>query len=216
MTNPPGTKNTRRQLHKERRRAAAAAAAAKRRRQQAMLGGLAGLAVIGVIVAVFLLVRGGGSDGGTATPAAGASASASAGAPSAAAFPALPPGADPALSSKPQVAAGTGDVTTLKVTPIVEGTGAAAQNGQTVTVNYVGVTYADGKEFDASWDKQQTFDVTLGAGGVIKGWEAGLLGAKVGSRLQLDIPSDQAYGDSPPEGYPKGDLRFVVDVLAVR
>jgi peptidylprolyl isomerase len=190
MPNPPGSKNAKRQLSKERRRAAAAAAANRRKRQQAMLGALAGVAVIGVVVAVFFLVRGGG---GGSTPSTTPSASASA-----------------------TVTAGTGDVTALKVTPLVEGTGTGAQNGQTVTVNYVGVTYKDGKQFDASWDKQQTIPVTLGQGGVIKGWDQGLVGAKLGSRVQLDIPASLAYGDPAPAGYPSGALRFVVDVLAIQ
>jgi peptidylprolyl isomerase len=215
MSNPPGTRNAKRAAAKEHRRAAAAAAAARRKRQQAMLGAIAGLAVAGVIVAVFLLVRGGGGDSTASTPSAAPSAGASA-APSAAAFPPLPAGADPALASKPSVGPGTGQLTVLKVTPIIEGTGPGAQNGQTVTVNYVGATYKDGKEFDASWTRKQTLPVTLGSGGVIKGWDQGLVGAKVGSRIQLDIPAALAYGDPAPAGYPSGALRFVIDVLAVQ
>jgi peptidylprolyl isomerase len=214
MPNPPGSRNAKRQAAKEHRRAAAAAAARKRKRQQAMLGALAGVAVLGVALAVFFLVRGGGSDSTTGVaPSASATASA---APSAAAFPPVPAGADAALKTRPTVTAGTGAVTALKVTPLIEGTGPGAQTGQTVTVNYVGVTYQDGKEFDASWDKQQTFPVTLGQGGVIKGWDQGLVGAKLGSRLQLDIPASLAYGDPAPSGYPSGALRFVVDVLAIK
>ncbi len=114
------------------------------------------------------------------------------------------------------VKAGEGTVTTLKVTPLIEGKGPAAKSGQTVTVNYVGVTYADGKEFDASWNSGQPFPVQLGTGSVIEGWDKGLLGAKAGSRLQLDVPAAQAYGETPPAGYPAGALRFVVDVLSVQ
>jgi len=80
----------------------------------------------------------------------------------------------------------------------------------------VGVTYKTGEEFDASWNSGQPFPVQLGSGSVIEGWDKGLVGAKQGSRLQLDIPSAMAYGDTPPAGYPAGALRFVVDVLAVQ
>jgi peptidylprolyl isomerase len=205
-----GSKKARRQAAKEHRRAAAAARARARRRSQIMLATLAGLAVVGIVVAITLLVRSGGDDAPGAAPSAAASPSAGA-----AAFPPLPAGADPALATKPVVSAGEGDVTALKVTTLIEGTGPAAQNGRTLQVNYVGVTYKDGAEFDASWSKQQTLPVTLGSGGVIKGWDEGLVGVKQGSRVQLDIPADKAYGEPAPQGYPSGDLRFVVDVLSV-
>lgn len=180
-----------------------------------MLASLAALVVVGIVVAITLLVR---SESSSDTDALSSGASpTSTPTPSgpAAAFPPVPAGADPALATRPVVQAGTGDVTELKVTTLIEGTGPAAQNGKTVEVNYVGVTYKDGKEFDASWNGQQTFPVTLGAGGVIKGWDQGLVGVKEGSRVQLDIPADLAYGEPAPQGYPSGDLRFVVDVLSV-
>ncbi|MEU8664111.1 FKBP-type peptidyl-prolyl cis-trans isomerase [Actinoplanes philippinensis] len=129
-------------------------------------------------------------------------------------FPPLPAGADPALGAKPATSAGTGKVTRLKTTTLIEGAGAAVQKGQTVEVNYVGVTYADGKEFDNSWKRKEAFSFQVGGGNVIKGWDEGLIGVKVGSRVQLDIPSDMAYGDNPGQGRPGGALRFVVDVLS--
>lgn len=216
MSPQVGTKNARRQAAKEHRREAVAARARAQRRKQLMLISLAALAVVGIVVAITLLVRpepGSDTDalGSAATPTPTLTSTAAA-----AAFPPLPAGADPALATKPAVQAGTGDVTELKVTTLIEGKGAAAQNGQTVEVNYVGVTYKDGKEFDASWKGQRTFPVTLGKGGVIKGWDQGLVGVKAGSRVQLDIPAELAYGDPAPQGYPSGDLRFVVDVLSVR
>ena len=125
-----------------------------------------------------------------------------------------PAGADPALGTKPTVTAGTGDVTALKVTPLITGTGPAVQSGQTITVNYVGVTFKDGKEFDSSWKNSQAFTTQIGNGQVIKGWDQGLVGVKVGSRVQLDIPANLAYGDNPTGGAPAGALRFVVDVLS--
>jgi peptidylprolyl isomerase len=205
-------------MTKSERRAAAKAAAAKaaerKRRNQAIAGAAAGVAAIAVIVVVFALVRGGDTEGTaspslTTTPAASAS-------PSAAAFPPLPAGADPALGEKPVVKAGTGDVTKLKVTTLIEGTGPAAAAGQQIAVNYVGVIYKTGEEFDASWTRQQPFEFQLGQGGVIPGWDQGLVGVKVGSRVQLDIPSDLAYGDNPGQGRPAGALRFVVDLLSAQ
>jgi peptidylprolyl isomerase len=133
-----------------------------------------------------------------------------------AAPPKLPEGADPALGTKPQVGAGTGDLTKLTVTPLIEGKGAETKAGQQLTVNYVGVTYRDGKEFDSSWKTGEPFDFAVGQGSVIKGWDQGLVGVKVGSRVQLDIPSDLAYGDNATGGAPAGPLRFVVDILAAQ
>jgi len=81
-------------------------------------------------------------------------------------------------------------------------------------VNYVGVSFKDGTEFDSSWKNSQALTTQIGVGSVIQGWDKGLVGVKVGSRVQLDIPSAQAYGDNPTGGRPGGALRFVVDVLA--
>jgi peptidylprolyl isomerase len=148
-----------------------------------------------------------------AAPSAAATPSPSAAA-SSAAFPPVPAGADPALSKKPAVSAGTGTVSKLKTTTLIQGKGAAVQAGQTINVNYVGVTYSTGKEFDSSWKRSEAFSFQAGTGNVIKGWDQGLIGVKVGSRVQLDIPADLAYGDKPTGGQPAGALRFVVDVLS--
>jgi len=123
-----------------------------------------------------------------------------------------------ASAQKPEVKLPSELPTELVVTDLTEGTGAAAANGDTVVVNYVGVRSADGKEFDNSYDKGRVFPVTLGAGQVIKGWDQGLVGIKPGGRRQLDIPADLAYGDNPPstDVIQKGDaLSFVVDAVAV-
>ncbi|GAA1890816.1 FKBP-type peptidyl-prolyl cis-trans isomerase [Asanoa iriomotensis] len=205
------TKNDRKAAAKAARKAAAERAAKARRRRQQLAIVLTALAVVGIVVAIVLLVRGGGDDNAGAQ--FGSAPSASAEAPPANGIPA---DVDPALKTKPVVQAGQGTVSELKVTPLIEGTGPGAQSGQTVTVNYVGVTYADGKEFDASWNNGQPFPVQLGTGSVIEGWDKGLLGAKAGSRLQLDIPATMAYGENPQPGYPAGALRFVVDVLSVQ
>ncbi|MGW0432755.1 FKBP-type peptidyl-prolyl cis-trans isomerase [Micromonospora sp. NPDC003197] len=188
-------------------KAAKARAAAAKRRRKLLTNVLAGVAVVGVLVAAVILIGRAVSSDGNSAGAAGANASTGA-----KAFPPLPEGADPALGIRPTPKAGEGELTKLTVTPMIEGTGPAAATGQTVTVNYVGVTYKDGKEFDASWNDSETLDFRIGTGEVLKGWDQGLVGVKVGSRVQLDIPSELAYGDT---GRVPGPLRFVVDVLAV-
>jgi peptidylprolyl isomerase len=181
----------------------------KRRRALAV----GGAAVVTLALVVGLIVWVTHSSSHPSNVAAGATAGPSA-AQSSAAFPPVPTGADPALSKKPAVTAGTGTLSQLKATTLIQGTGATVQSGQTVNVNYVGVTYADGKEFDSSWSRSEAFSFQVGTGNVIKGWDQGLIGAKVGSRVQLDIPADLAYGDNPSGGQPAGALRFVVDVLS--
>jgi peptidylprolyl isomerase len=202
----PPTRAEKRKAWKE---AATRAAAARRRRR--VIGGTVGsIVVVALLVTlVVLVVRNGADNGGTDTLAGNGSQAA----PAAQGFPPLPPGADPALATKPAAGKGTGEVTSLLVTPLITGAGPATQNGQQITVNYVGVSYKTGEEFDSSWDRSQTFDFQLGAGRVIKGWDQGLVGVSVGSRVQLDIPSNLAYGDDAGSG-PSGPLRFIVDVLA--
>jgi peptidylprolyl isomerase len=101
---------------------------------------------------------------------------------------------------------------------IVKGTGPAAKPGDTVIVNYVGVSFSTGEEFDASWDTGQPFPVQLGAGNVIEGWEKGLLGIKKGGRRELIIPPEQAYGakGAPPSIGPNETLVFVIDALEIQ
>ncbi|MCB0969682.1 MAG: FKBP-type peptidyl-prolyl cis-trans isomerase, partial [Ilumatobacter sp.] len=124
----------------------------------------------------------------------------------------------PATTSpdKPAVSIPEALPTELVITDLVEGEGEAAQAGDTVTVNYVGVRSEDGTEFDNSYDRGATFDVTLGAGNVIQGWDEGLIGVKKGGRRQLDIPSDLAYGDQANGVIEAGDaLTFVIDVVDI-
>jgi peptidylprolyl isomerase len=101
---------------------------------------------------------------------------------------------------------------------LVEGTGPEAKAGDEVTVQYVGVGYESGQEFDASWDRGEPFSFNLGAGEVIAGWDQGVAGMKVGGRRELTIPGELAYGPagSPPEIGPNETLIFVIDLLAVR
>jgi peptidylprolyl isomerase len=117
---------------------------------------------------------------------------------------------------KPKVQIPTNIPTTLKTTVITEGTGTGAKAGDTIAVNYIGVLSADGTEFDNSYDRGQAFTFVLGQGNVIKGWDQGLVGAKVGSRVQLDIPSSLAYGAAGQGSIkPNAALTFIVDVLAI-
>ena len=100
---------------------------------------------------------------------------------------------------------------------IVKGKGRAAKPGDTLTVHYVGVLFSTGDEFDASWDRGAPFDVELGAGGVIEGWDKGLVGIRKGGRRILTIPPELAYG---PEGYPptigpNETLVFVIDAVDI-
>jgi peptidylprolyl isomerase len=101
---------------------------------------------------------------------------------------------------------------------IVKGKGPRAKPGDTVIVNYVGVSFSTGEEFDASWDTGQPFPVQLGAGNVIEGWEKGLVGIREGGRRELIIPPEQAYGakGAPPSIGPNETLVFVIDALAIQ
>jgi FKBP-type peptidyl-prolyl cis-trans isomerase len=107
--------------------------------------------------------------------------------------------------------------TELKVTVLEEGDGPEATEGDTVIVDYVGVRSKDGVEFDNSYDRFQPIPVTLGTGSVIKGWEDGLVGVQTGARIQLDIPSDLAYGAEARSDLigENEALTFVIDVRTV-
>lgn len=212
------SERTQNRAQKSERRLAAQLAAQKaaeaKRRRQAWAGGLAGVAVVAVLITVFVTIGRNSDDkdqvAGTPSASATAPGAETPGAPQ------LPAGADPALGSKPTVTAGKGELKKLVVTPLIKGTGPAVQKGQTITTNYVGVFYADGKEFDSSWSRNEPASFPIGVGRVIPGWDQGLVGVTVGSRVQLDIPTELAYGKNPPGGRPAGPLRFVVDVLAAQ
>jgi len=105
----------------------------------------------------------------------------------------------------------------LVVKDIKEGTGAEATAGSNVTVQYVGTSFKNGRQFDASWDRGEPFSFQLGAGSVIPGWDQGVEGMKVGGRRQLVIPPDLAYGPqgSPPAIGPNETLVFVIDLVSV-
>jgi peptidylprolyl isomerase len=122
------------------------------------------------------------------------------------------------LSKEPKVTPPSGPAPAkLETKELIAGTGAEAKAGDTVTVNYVGVLYKGGKEFNASWETKEPFSFTLGKGQVIPGWDQGIPGMKVGGRRELIIPPALAYGakGSPPKIPANSTLVFVVDLLSV-
>jgi peptidylprolyl isomerase len=124
----------------------------------------------------------------------------------------------PALSRKPTVSVPTGPPPSrLVVRDLIQGNGAAATANRTVTVNYIGVIYKTGKQFDSSWSRNQPFTTPLTAASVIPGWVQGIQGMKVGGRRELIIPPALGYGKSgsPPTIPPNSTLVFVVDLLSV-
>lgn len=120
---------------------------------------------------------------------------------------------------KPDVTihADTAAPTDLLIEDITVGEGDEAVPGKAVHVHYVGVAWSTGKQFDASWDRGDTFSFGLGAGQVIQGWDRGVVGMKVGGRRRLTIPAELGYGSRGAGGVIKGGetLVFVVDLLKV-
>jgi peptidylprolyl isomerase len=106
----------------------------------------------------------------------------------------------------------------LQIVDEVVGDGAEAVVGNRVEVHYAGVAWSTGSEFDASWNRGDTFTFRLGAREVIEGWDQGVKGMKVGGRRRLTIPARMGYGDRGAGGVIKGGetLVFVVDLLSVR
>jgi FKBP-type peptidyl-prolyl cis-trans isomerase len=105
----------------------------------------------------------------------------------------------------------------LQKEDLVVGDGPEAISGKSVSVHYTG-TLTDGSKFDSSHDRAQPFDFTLGAGQVIKGWDEGVAGMKVGGKRKLTIPPEMGYGARgfPPVIPPSSILVFEVELLAVR
>ena len=124
--------------------------------------------------------------------------------------------ADP--DRKPKVPRGKGDPPTeLVVQDLIVGKGARAKGGDTVSVQYVGVLFENGKQFDASWDGNrpgQAFQFPLGGGQVIPGWDQGVVGMREGGRRKLIIPPELAYGAQgfPPDIPPNAALIFDIDL----
>jgi peptidylprolyl isomerase len=106
----------------------------------------------------------------------------------------------------------------LEIDDIVLGDGEEAVAGHVVEVHYVGVSWKNGKQFDASWDRGNTFKFGLGKGQVIPGWDQGVAGMRVGGRRRITIPPSLAYGKRGAGGVigPDETLVFVVDLIGVR
>lgn len=167
---------------------------------------LGGFLAILVIVVVVILIAQGGDGGGDELAAVGPDCSTES-------------SISTDTSTKPKVEVPDEEPPDeLECVDVVVGDGATAEEGDQVTVQYVGVNFDDGKQFDASWDSGQPFPFQLGAGNVIPGWDEGVVGMKVGGRRELIIPPDLAYGaqGSPPTIKPNSTLVFVVDLLDVQ
>jgi peptidylprolyl isomerase len=149
--------------------------------------------VLAVVVAVILIGRsGGGSDASTTSVAD--------------------------TGTKPEVQVPQGPPPQQLVTKdLKEGDGAEVKTGDQVSVQYVGVDYETGKEFDSFCDRGQPFPFQLGSGQVIPGWDQGVVGMKVGGQRELIIPPDLAYGaqGQPPAIGPNATLVFVIDLVSV-
>lgn len=119
--------------------------------------------------------------------------------------------------SKPDVETPADPVVELEINDLVVGDGEIARAGETLVMQYVGVAQSTGVEFDASWDRGAPFTFTLGAGGVIRGWDEGIEGMAVGGRRELVIPPDLGYGTAGSGANigPDETLVFVVDLIGV-
>ena len=129
-------------------------------------------------------------------------------------------GLDDDTSSKPEIAAPAGSPPAeLERRDIVRGTGPKAKAGDSLTMQYVGVSWSTGQQFDASWDRGEPFSFdNLGEGDVIAGWNEGLVGMRKGGRRLLVIPAEKGYGaqGQPPDIGPNETLIFVVDLVRIR
>ncbi len=123
------------------------------------------------------------------------------------------------MTTKPEVTLPEGDPSgkALQQTDLIVGDGDEAVPGKNVEMHYVGVSWNTRQQFDASWDRGDTFGFRLGAGQVIPGWEQGVPGMKVGGRRQLVIPPALAYGAAGAGGVigPNEHLVFVIDLISV-
>lgn len=124
------------------------------------------------------------------------------------------------ISQKPEVSVDPQDAsaTEVEVTDLVVGTGPEVKAGDCLTTNYVRALASDPSKTDSSWDRNEGLRFQVGTGAVIKGWEQGLEGMRVGGRRELVVPAALAYGSegSPPDIPPDANLVFVVDAVAVQ
>ncbi len=121
--------------------------------------------------------------------------------------------------TKPSITIPEGDAPTdLLIEDEIVGDGDEAVSGKRVIVHYAGVAWSTGQEFDASWNRGDTFDFKLGASEVIAGWDQGVAGMRIGGRRRLTIPAHLGYGSRGAGGAIKGGetLVFVVDLVGLR
>ncbi len=169
------------------------------------------LILILALAAGLVLAACGGSSSGGATAEAGKDAEGK--------CPPVEGAADQSTSTKPTVTVPKGaPPTELVCVELVNGEGAEAKAGDEVEMQYVGVNYKTGKEFDSSWSRNEPFTFTLGQGEVIQGWDKGVEGMKAGGRRELIIPPELGYGasGSPPSIPANETLVFVVDLVKIK
>jgi peptidylprolyl isomerase len=197
-------------------RMAARRAAAKRAARRRRL--VAGLVVAALVVGVLALLSQVGGDEDDEQAATTTTTTTTATTTTASAPPRCTPGQGAgAAGEKPTVTVPEQPAPTeLQCSDLRVGDGAEAEAGATVQVNYVGVAYSTGREFDTSYGRQP-FSFELGAGNVIRGWDEGVVGMKVGGQRQLVIPPALAYGErGQGEAIgPNETLIFVIDLLEV-
>lgn len=123
------------------------------------------------------------------------------------------------MSEKPHVyvPAGEAPPAELVIEDIEVGTGEEAKSGHNVEVHYAGNAWSTRQQFDASWDRGETFSFRLGAGQVIGGWDQGVVGMKIGGRRRIVIPPELGYGSRGAGGVikPNETLVFVVDLIGL-
>jgi peptidylprolyl isomerase len=121
------------------------------------------------------------------------------------------------LQQKPKIERPSGSPPDVLVKKdLVVGTGPAAKAGDTLSMQYVGISFSNGQEFDASWDRGQPFSFPLGQGQVIAGWDQGIVGMKAGGRRELVIPPALGYGAQGQGNIlPNETLVFVVDLKKI-
>ncbi len=211
-----GTKRDRQRAARQQEMAAAAEVRRRAARRRNLLAGGAGAASVAVIavVVVLILSRGGSTKKVAVTSPSTTSTTAAAAAKASAAGKPCVKVAGPLPSGAPPVPVKVGPPPTQMVTEDLKaGTGAVVTATQTLTVNYIGVACSTGKIFDSSYSRNQAATFPLNQ--VIKGWQTGLPGMKVGGQRLLGIPPDLAYADAgaPPDIAPGETLWFVVEVL---
>ena len=202
----PTEKRQRQKQGQQARREAALAQAKKEQRKRRRIL-MAVFVVIAFVVAGILSLTGGGKDDKKDVKADGGSTSTTAKA-------STPPTSAPPDGVEP---GGDTPVTKLGIEDLKVGTGPVVKKGDTIVAHYYGATYKDGKKFQSSWDSGNTFQTVIGEGAVIKGWDDGIPGMKVGGRRKLTIPAADAYGaEDTGDGRPHGDLVFIIDVYAIK